>query len=87
MVENTHRRYIVYGAHRPHESDYIAVDRIIVVPQHRNRGVARALVVHVLAAFPHTEAFMAAWELDLVAFCAALGFREAADGTMTHARR
>ncbi|MET9779422.1 GNAT family N-acetyltransferase [Streptomyces sp. NPDC006367] len=73
-----------YGAYRPPESGYIAVDRIIVAPQHRNRGVARALVAHVLTAFPDTEVLMAAWDLDLVAFYAAVGFHEAADGTMTN---
>ncbi|MEW2134072.1 GNAT family N-acetyltransferase [Streptomyces sp. NPDC005435] len=74
----------VYGACRPPESGYIAVDRIIVAPQHRNRGVARALIAHVLAAFPDTEVLMAAWDHDLVAFYAALGFHQADDGTMTN---
>ncbi|MFE1190127.1 GNAT family N-acetyltransferase [[Kitasatospora] papulosa] len=74
----------VYGAHRPPESGYNAVDRIIVASQHRNRGVARALVTHVLTAFPNTEMLMAAWEPDLVAFYNALGFREDDDGNMTN---
>ncbi|MFJ3189318.1 hypothetical protein [Streptomyces halstedii] len=47
----------VYGASRPPELGYIAVDRIIVAPQHRKRGVAltfvdRALAVHTIAAGP-----------------------------------
>ncbi|MFJ3662618.1 GNAT family N-acetyltransferase [Streptomyces sp. NPDC090119] len=74
----------VYGASRPPELGYIAVDRIIVAPQHRKRGVARALMAHVLAAFPDTKVLMAAWEPDMVAFYAALGFHEDDDGDMTN---
>ncbi|WP_331759296.1 GNAT family N-acetyltransferase [Streptomyces anulatus] len=74
----------VYGAYRPPELGYIAVDRIIVAPQHRKRGVARALMAYVLAAFPDTKVLMAAWEPDLVAFYATLGFNENDDGDMTN---
>lgn len=74
----------VYGAYRPPESGYIAVDRIIVAPQHRNRGVARALMTHVMAVFPATEILMAAWDPRRVGFYTALGFHEDEDGNMTN---
>jgi predicted GNAT superfamily acetyltransferase len=74
----------VYGAYRPPEFGYIAVDRIIVAPQHRNRGVARALTAHVVATFPDKKVLMAAWDSGLVPFYAALGFHEDEDGNMTN---
>lgn len=74
----------VYGAYRSPEHGYIAIDRIIVAPPYRRRGIARALVEHILLNFPGVEVLMSAWDAELTPFYASLGFHEAGDGTMTN---
>ncbi|MGV2916243.1 GNAT family N-acetyltransferase [Streptomyces alfalfae] len=71
------------GAERGNDAGYVAVDRVIVHPDHRRCGVARALVERVLADHADIEVLMAAWDPELVPFYESLGFRELEDGTMS----
>lgn len=64
----------VFGAFRPADSGYVAFDRLVVTPEHRGRGHARALVAQVLAEYPDTEVLVAAWDRELEAFYTGLGF-------------
>lgn len=73
-----------YGVYRTSELGYIAVDRIIVAPQHRRRDVAQALMAHVRDAFPGTGMLMAAWGPALIPFNAALGSCEDNNGNMSY---
>ncbi|MEV0445530.1 GNAT family N-acetyltransferase [Streptomyces spectabilis] len=73
----------ILGVERGAEAGYIAVDRVIVTPEHRRRGVARSLVERVFEDHPDVEVLMAAWDPELLPFYQALGFQELEDGTMS----
>ncbi|MFJ2114460.1 GNAT family N-acetyltransferase [Streptomyces sp. NPDC087850] len=61
---------------------YRAIDRLLVDPNHRGTGMARALVEQVLRDFASEEVLIAAWDRELHQFYEKLGFHVDSDDNM-----